>query len=137
MTGEKSLNESFEFLYQLMFNYKNQIETENQSLRRHYSKEYSKSMQNILGGAISNAVRKFTPLELLDESDDLVSELRNTLTEISNLKFEVISIMKKLITAKKEENPSLFKKAFNKLQEVGENVTAKTLSELLDKMFKG
>ena len=136
LSAEKNMKESFEFLYQLLFNYKNQIETENHSLRNHYEKNYTKGLQDIVGGAISNAVRKVTPLDLLDECDGLVNELKVTLQEISNLKFEVISVVQELIKSKKEENPNLFKRGMDKLQEVGENVTAKTFSELMDKLLK-
>lgn len=133
--AEHGTKESFEFLFQLLFNYKNQLQTENQAIRRHYKREYSRELGSMLGGAISNAVRKVTPLDLLDEFNQLVYELEKTMKEISDLKFQVVSILKELVKAKKEENPSLFKKAAKKLQEVGENITAKTLAELLDKML--
>lgn len=133
---EKELNESFEFLYQLLFNYKNQIESGNQSLKRYYQHTYSRKISSIVGGAISKAVRKVTPLEILDECDSLVDELANTTKQISDMKFQTLSIIKQLIKAKQEEDPTLFKKAMTKFQEIGENITAKTLSELIDKLFK-
>ena len=118
MEAEKGLSEGFEFLYQILFNYRNQIQTENQSLKKHYLQEYSRGIQSIVGGAISNAVRKVTPLELLDQCDALVTELEITTKSISNLKFDVISSIQDMIKAKKEDNPSMFQKAMKKYKKL-------------------
>jgi hypothetical protein len=129
--SQKELDDSFEFLFQMLFRYKNNLESSNQQLRHYYQNAYSRQIGVILGGAISNAIRKVTPLESLDRCDALIKDLNVSMKDVSNLKFEVMSLVKDLIKQKQEENPTLFKKTVRKIQDIGENLIAKTVGELL------
>jgi len=134
---QEALENSFDFLYRLITSYRNQLETENRFMKRKYELKYSKVVANELGGSIPVSVRVVSPLSLISESELLVSDLDKTRNDVLETKNMITSTIRDLIKAKKEANPTYYKKAWGGFQGFIENVIAKALSDQMDKIRKG
>ena len=133
---QKLLERSFEFLYRLLTDFRNTTYSENRLLKRHYEGEFSRNLKRFLGGQPPQSIIKLSPIGALQQFDLQEKKIDLTINEVSELKYNTLNVIKELIKAKKEENPSLFEKTISKFQEVSENIASKTIAELMDKLLK-
>lgn len=99
-----------DFLRNILVDMKNQVESENKVIRKHYSTNYTRDLSRFLGGAISSSIRENSPLNSLKMLDEPLIKLDSSIEEISNLRVQMTNTFLKLIDAKQQNNKEYFDK---------------------------
>ena len=97
-----------DFLRDILVDMKNQVESENKVIKRHYSTNYPRDLSRFLGGAISLSIRENSPLNSLNRLDEPLIKLDSSIEEISNLRVRMTNTFFKLIDAKEQNNKMYF-----------------------------
>lgn len=102
------LQNGLDFLRDTLIGIKNQVESENKVIRRHYSTNYPRDLSRFLGGAISSSIRENSPLNSLNMLDGPLIKLDSSVEEISNLRVRITNTFFKLIDAKEQNDKVYF-----------------------------
>ncbi len=128
------MQNGFDFLRNTLINIKNQVESENKSMKRYYSSTYQRNLARFLGGGISKSIRDNSPLSSLNNIDILVEKMDSSIEEISTLSIRTKDTLTKLIEAKKQKNIKLFEKIKNNLKD---SLSIASSAVTLWKLIKG
>lgn len=131
---KESMGNSVEFFYRMSADMVNKARIDNRNIKNKYRRDNMRILANrILVGQVSRKILKMTPIVLFEELDEAVNELDSLRSSFSHLSAEINSHMGAIIEAKKEQNPSLYKKCVKNLRDFLKDV----IVEVIDKKTGG